>query len=147
MSHSIRILIADNDECFANNLRNFLDQQGGLKVFQVVRDGSGAVSTCEDALPDLVLMDLHLPVLDSINAIQAILAQNERIKILGLSSSSPDPYAVEAVKAGASGCISKNGQDSFESIVKAIRLVINGEVLLDPMLASSILQEFHRLSE
>lgn len=147
MSLPIRLLIADSDISFSQGLRKYLDQQPDLKVVAVVRDGQGAVSSCKETLPDIVLMDLHLPVLDTIRAIQAILEQNERIKILGLSSLPNDRYAVEAIKAGASGCLDKNGRANHNPIANAIRQVANGEVLLNPTLASSILKEFYRFSE
>ena len=92
-------------------------------------------------------MDLRLPVLDSVRAIKAILSQNEHIRILGMSSIQNDRYAVEAVKVGASGCIEKNGDMTYNTVVKAIKQVASGEVLLNPALASGILQEFHRLSK
>ena len=147
MSLQIRVLIADSDINFSEKLRSYLDKQSGIKVISMVRDGQGAVQACREALPDMVLMDLHLPVLDSIRAIQTILAQNERIRILGMSSTPNDRYVVEAIKAGASGCLEKNGEAHCNTIVEAIWQVVNGEVLLSPTLASSILQEFHRLSE
>ena len=146
MNQPLRILIADNDINFARRLKTSLDRQQDMQVVDIVRDGQGAVNTCKEALPDLVLMDLHLPVLDSIKATKSILTQNERIKILGLSAIPNDRYAVEAIKVGASGCVEKNGKTSYDEIIEAIRLVENGEVLLDPKLASSILQEFYRLS-
>lgn len=146
MNQLTRILIADHDINFSRGLTNFLNAQTGLRVINIVRDGQGAVDTCKEALPDLVLMDLHLPVLDSIRAIQSILAQNERIKILGLSTGPNDRYAVEAIKVGASGCLEKNGKAGYEAIIQAIHLIEQGEVLLDPKLASSILQEFDRLA-
>ncbi len=142
----IRLVIADNDSDFSAGLQRFLDNQADIKVVDVVRDGQGAVSRCREAMPDLVLMDLQLPVLDSIRAIQAIMAQNERIKVLTTSAVSNDRYAVEAVKAGAYGCIEKNGKDSYELIANAIRQVTKGEVFLNPALASLILKEFHRLT-
>jgi len=146
MNRSIRILIADPDVKFSKKLQAFLDKHEDFKTVTIVRDGQGAVNTCKDTLPDLVLMDLHLPVLDSIRTIQCILSQNERIRILGISAFANDRYAVEAIKAGARGHIEKNGQDDFESIATAIRQVAAGEVVLNPTLASSIFQEFYKLS-
>ena len=147
MSKPTRILIADHDINFSRSLQDFLDRQEDIKVVQRVRDGQGAVNCCQEALPDLVLMDLHLPVLDSIKAIQSILAQNERIKILTTSSIPNDRYAVEAIKAGAYGYIDKNSGTDHEAIAKAIRQVADSEVFLSPALASSILEEFDRLTE
>jgi DNA-binding NarL/FixJ family response regulator len=147
MDKLIRVLIAHPDSNFSKKLQTFLDKQENIKAIDIVRDGHGAVYSCKEALPDLVLIDLHLPVLDSIKAIQAILAQNERIRIIGVSSIPNDRYAVEAIKAGARGCIERNGKDDFSAIATAIRQVANGEVILNPTLASNILQEFYRMSD
>ncbi len=147
MNKLIRILIADPDTDFSSNLAAYLNKQENIKAINTVRDGQGAVNVCKEALPDLVLMDLHLPVLDSIRAIQAILNQNERIRILGISAIPNDRYAVEAIKAGARGYIERNGKEDLETIVAAIRQVATGEVVLNPALASSILQEFYRLAD
>lgn len=147
MSQPIRILIAHHDINFSQSLQDFLAQQEDIKVVSATRDGQGAVDGCKETLPDLVLMDLRLPVLDSIRAIHAILAQNEQIKILTMSSVPNDKYAVEAIKAGACGYLEKNGDIDFEAVAEAIRQVARGEVLLNPILASSILDEFHRLTE
>ncbi|MBE7468809.1 MAG: hypothetical protein DPW09_02455 [Anaerolineae bacterium] len=147
MDKQIRVLIAHPDKTFAKKLQSFLDKEENIKAIDLVRDGQGAVNLCKTALPDLVLMDLHLPVLDSVRAIQAILAQNERIRILAISSRANDRYAVEAIKAGARGCIERNGKDDFGAIATAIRQVARGEVILNPTLASNILQEFYRMSD
>jgi DNA-binding NarL/FixJ family response regulator len=144
---TIRVLIAAPDINFSRNLQIFLDQQENIQTVAVVRDGPGAVDSCRHLLPDLVLLDLHLPVLDSIRTIQAILIQNEGIKILGVSEISNDRYALEAIKAGARGYIERNGREDFEAIAGAIRQIANGEVVLNPNLASTILQEFYRLAE
>ncbi|MFN8453510.1 MAG: response regulator transcription factor [Anaerolineae bacterium] len=142
MEKLIRVLIADPDTSFSKKLQTYLDQQADIKIVDTVREGQRAVNTCKDTWPDLVLLDLHLPVLDSVRAIQLILKQNERIRILGISSIPNDRYAVEAIKAGAQGYIERNGKDDFEAIASALRQIFNGEVVLNPSLASRILQEF-----
>jgi DNA-binding NarL/FixJ family response regulator len=147
MGKPIRLLIADKDMEFARKLREALHNQADIKVIEIVRDGQGAVNVCKMTLPDLVLMDLRLPVLDSVRAIQAITADNERVKVLAISSIVNDRYAVEAVKAGAWGYIEKNGEADVELIINAIRQVAQGDAWLNPALASSILAEFHRLSD
>jgi DNA-binding NarL/FixJ family response regulator len=142
MSKPIRILIADNDVEFSRGLKNFLSQNADVQIIEIIRDGHGAVAACKDSLPDLIVIDLHLPVLDSIRAIQAILAENEHIKILSVSAVSEDRYAVEAIKAGACGYVEKNGPGSYQEIANAIRQVATGEVVLNSALASHILREF-----
>jgi len=141
----IRILIADNNREFSAQLKTYLNRQDGLKVVFIARDGQGVVELCKEILPDLVVIDLHLPVLDSVHTIKSITAQNDHIKILGISDVPNDRYAVEAVKAGASGYIKKdgsNGNGSYKEIAGAIRQVFAGEVVLDSSLASDILKEF-----
>ena len=147
MSKPIRILVADKNADFSRKLCGVLDDVIDIKIVGVVRDGPGAVSGCRMTLPDLVIMDLHLPVLDSIKVIQAIVAENERINILVTSTVINDRYAVEAIKAGASGYIELNGEVNHTAIIDAIRQVAQGELLLNSVLAASILDEFHRLTE
>jgi len=142
MSKPIRIIIADNDQEFSKHLKNFLDQQEDLQVIDLIRDGHGTVSACRDSLPDLVVIDLHLPVLDSVRTIQSILVQNEHVKILTISALPNDRYAVEAIKVGAHGFVEKNGANSLAEIESAIRQVALGEVVLNSALASRILHEF-----
>lgn len=144
MDKLIRVVIADSDTSFSKRLQTYLDQQADIKIIDTVREGQSAVNSCKDAWPDLLLLDLHLPVLDSVRAIQLILNQNERVRILGISNIPNDRYAVEAIKAGAQGYIERNGSDDFESIASAIRQIAVGEVILNPTLATSILQEFNK---
>lgn len=144
MSQPIRIIIADSDVNFSKSLNEFLDQQHDMKVVDIVRDGQGAIDSCKEAMPDLVLMDLRLPVLDSIKTIQYIVAHNERIRVLTTSAIPDDRYALEAVKAGACGYVEKGVGN--EAMVKTIRQVASGDVSLNPALAASILEEFHRLA-
>lgn len=142
MNKPIRVLIADNNQQFSQQLQSFLDQEEGITVVHIVRDGQGAVDACKETRPDLVVIDLHLPVLDSVNTIRTIIAQNEYVKVLSVSDVANDRYAVEAVKAGASGYVKKNGPASYDEIANAVRQIIQGEVVIDPALASSILKEF-----
>lgn len=142
MDKILRVLIADNNLEFLEQFQAFLEQQGGITVVSTVRDGHGAVTACREIMPDLAVIDLHLPVLDSIRAIKSIIAENENIRILGISAVVNDRYAIEAVKAGALGYVKKNGADSFNQIAYAIRQMASGEVIIDPDLAASILQEF-----
>lgn len=142
MNKILRVLIADNNLEFLEQFQAYLEQQGDMAVVSVVRDGHGAVAACREIMPDLVVIDLHLPVLDSVRAIKSIITENENIKILGISAVTNDRYAIEAVKAGALGYVKKNGSDSFNQIAHAIRQLASGEVIIDPGLAASILQEF-----
>jgi DNA-binding NarL/FixJ family response regulator len=143
MNQSIRILIADNDLNFVKGLQYALEQQADLQVVDIEHDGQGVVNSCREWLPDVVLLDLHLPVLDSVKTIQRLVAQNEDLRILTMSALANDRYALEAVKAGACGYIEKTSP--FELMANTIRQVAGGDVCVNPALAASILEEFHRL--
>jgi DNA-binding NarL/FixJ family response regulator len=146
MNQPLRILIADSDIDFAKRIKKSLDRQPDIQVVDIVRDGQGAVNRCREVQPDLVLMDLHLPVLDSVKAIQHIIAKNQRIRVLTTSTTPNDRYAIEAIKAGASGYIEKSNGLDDNKMARTIRQVAEGEVTLNPALAALILNEFHRLT-
>lgn len=144
MSKPIRVLVADYNPESAAHLSEFLNQQAGICVVSTVRDGQGVLHQCTETLPDVVVIDLHLPglELDSVKTIKAGNLQNRNIKFLAISGQADDRYAVEAVKAGATGYVSVNKPAGYAGIVSAIHQIANGEVVLDSMLASHILQEF-----
>ncbi|GAB4464535.1 MAG: hypothetical protein Kow0031_41920 [Anaerolineae bacterium] len=144
MHKILRVLIADNNLEYLEQFQAYLERQQDITVVSTVRDGHGAVKACREIMPDLAVIDLHLPVLDSVRAIKSIIAENEHIRILGISAVANDRYALEAVKAGALGYVKKNGPAGFGQITQAIRQLASGEVIIDPNLAASILQEFSR---
>ena len=127
MSKPIRILIADNDLEFSESLKAFLDKQDDTKVISIVRDGQGTVNACEEALPDVVLIDLHLPVLDSIKTIQSIVSRNEHIKVLSVSAIPNDRYAIEAVKE--TGNYLGEGISNILRALDPPAIVIGGRIL------------------
>ena len=138
----VRIVIADHQQEYLEQLQPFLEAQGDIKVVRVARDGQGAIEACQETLPDLILLELHLPVLDGVKTTKSIIERFEQIRVLGTSAIANDRYAVEAVKAGASGYVKKNGPASFQAIASAIRQIAAGEVVVDADLAAHILQEF-----
>ena len=138
----VRIVIADHQQEYLEQLQPFLEAQGDIRVVRVARDGQGAIEACQETLPDLILIELHLPVLDGVKATKNIVEKFRQIRVLGTSAIPNDRYAVEAVKAGASGYVKKNGPASFQEIAGAIRQIAAGEVVLDAVLAAHILQEF-----
>jgi DNA-binding NarL/FixJ family response regulator len=142
MNRPIRILIADSDVVFAYSLKRLVEQDSDMQVVAVVRDGEGVIKSCPETQPDVVVMDLHLPVVDSVKTIQRIVDWNEQIKILTTSAVVNDRYAVEAVKMGAGGYVDKTCDDVM---VKTIRQIAAGEVAVNPALAASILEEFHKI--
>ena len=141
MEQKVKILYVEDDPSSEILVRRVLESEG----FQVVTtsDGLSAIEMAKNELPDIILMDLHLPVLDSIKAIRTILDQNDRIRILCFSSIPNDRYAIEAIKAGARAYLLKDA-DSDE-LLRAIRAVAAGEALLDPGIALKMIEEFRRL--
>jgi DNA-binding NarL/FixJ family response regulator len=141
MNKAIRVLIADNNLDYAKPLEQYLNEQGDFLVVGAVRDGEGVLQAYKESLPDVVLIDLHLPVLDSIRTIKALVADYDGAHILGVSDLANDRYAVEAVKAGAQGYIKKDNKN-YAELAGAARQIMAGEVVLTSTLATHILQEF-----
>lgn len=144
MSQIIRVLVAEHNLEVSRCLSDFLNRQSGICVVSTVRDGQGVLHQCRETLPDVAVIDLHLPVLglDSVKTIKAVVLQNQNIRVLAISRQADDRYAIEAVKAGATGYVTVHETSGFAELVSAVRQVANGEVVLNSALAAHILQEF-----
>ncbi len=108
-------------------------------------DGVEAVKKAAELAPDIVLMDINMPVMDGVRASRLITAQDQRVGIIILTMYREDEYVFEAIKAGARGYVVKDAR--AREVLKAIRAVHLGEALIDPATATKLLEEFRRLAE
>ena len=144
MGKPIRIVIADEDYQFVSGLAERIQRHPEIQVVGTASDGPGAAEVCADTLPDVVVVDLQLPVVDGVKTTQAILAINAQTGVLAISAVDADDYALQAIKIGARGHVCQS--DSIETIVKAIHNIHEGDVYLPSELASLVLNEFDQLS-
>ncbi|WP_066174152.1 response regulator [Bacillus marinisedimentorum] len=133
----IKVLIADDHHVVRRGLGFFLKTQKDIEVIGEAVDGREAVDKALELKPDIVLMDLSMPVMDGAQAAGEIKEKNAGIKILILSSYSDQDHVIPAIKAGASGYQLKDVQP--DELAAAIRAVVNGESHLHPKVTAHVM--------
>jgi len=131
-----RVLLADDHLVVLQGLRRILDRPE-FEVVGAVRDGRALVEAAAKLKPNVIIADISMPTLNGIEAMRQIRKQNPKAKVIFLSMHPEAIYAVEAMKAGASGYLVKSADD--EELIAAIEKVLDGEVYLTPSLAKSVL--------
>jgi DNA-binding NarL/FixJ family response regulator len=132
MTAPIRVLVCDDQMLVRTGLVTIIDAQPDLEVAGECGDGQAAVDLAERLRPDVVLMDVRMPVLDGIEATRRIAGAtvNDPVKVLVLTTFNLDRYVYEALRAGASGFLLKDAPPS--QLLQGIRTVATGAALLDP---------------
>ena len=141
---SIRILIADDHPIMRQGLATVLDQEEDLKVVGQASNGVEAVSEASRLHPDVILMDLQMPVMDGVEAIQQIKQEDPDVGIIILTTYDTDENIFRGVEAGARAYLLKDTPP--QEVLKAIRAVHQGESLIQPSVASRLLDRFAQLS-
>jgi DNA-binding NarL/FixJ family response regulator len=141
----IRLLLADDHRLFRQGLRQICEVVGEFEVVGEAENGQEAVDLARQLQPDLVLMDINMPVLDGVQATSAITERSPSVRVIILTMYRQDRYVFEAIKAGARGYLLKDVDE--QDLVDAVRAVHRGEALIEPGLATRVLDEFRRLSQ
>jgi DNA-binding NarL/FixJ family response regulator len=135
----IRVLIADDHSVVRQGLRMFLGSDPELEIIGEARDGAEALSMAYQLRPDVVLMDLLMPVMDGVKATAAIRREAPEIEVVALTSVLEDNSVVEAVRAGAIGYLLKDTE--AHELRRAIKAAAAGQVQLSPQAATRLLRE------
>jgi DNA-binding NarL/FixJ family response regulator len=141
----IRVLIVDDHAVVRRGLRGFLELLDDLEVVGEAENGREAVAAVEAFAPDVVLMDLVMPELDGIGAIEAIRASGAETEIVALTSFIEEDKVTAALEAGATGYLLKDAD--ADEVVAAIRAAHAGEVHLDPAVARLLAQRLRTRRE
>jgi DNA-binding NarL/FixJ family response regulator len=136
------VLIADDQALIRVGLRKILEFEPDLEVAGEAADGAEAVRRTAQLRPDVVLMDIRMPVLDGIEATARITAADPATRVLILTTFGLDGYVYAALRAGASGFLLKDAPP--EEIAGAVRIVARGEALLAPAVTRVVIEEFAR---
>ncbi len=136
---ALRIVIADDQGIVLGGLRMILEA-AGMDVVGEAADGKAAIELTSRLKPDVVLMDIRMPVLDGIEATRRLVRDQPAIKILVLTTYGADEYVYEALRAGAAGFLLK--MDSPSRLVDAVRLVAAGEALLAPEITRRLIDRY-----
>jgi DNA-binding NarL/FixJ family response regulator/tRNA A-37 threonylcarbamoyl transferase component Bud32 len=132
----VRVLVVDDFQRWRDSVRSDLARDPTIVVVGEAGDGAEAVDRARETLPDVVLMDLNMPVMNGIQATKAIRRDDPRTQILMVSAFDEQKDVIEAVKAGAIGYVLKSADTDF---VEAVHRVRRGEVLFTPILARDVL--------
>jgi DNA-binding NarL/FixJ family response regulator len=133
------LLLADDHWVVREGLRMYLSRDPGFEIVGEADNGATAVELARDRRPDVVLMDLAMPVMDGVAAIQAIRAEAPGVEVVALTSVLDEELVVVAVKAGAIGYLHKDARG--EELKDAIRAAAAGRVHLSPQAAARLLRE------
>jgi len=138
----IRICIADDHVLFRDGLVSLINQQPDMEVVGVAGDGLEILALVRDIMPDLILMDISMPISDGIEGTRLIREFNSNIIILMLTAQDNDEKLIETVRAGANGYMVKN--TSSDGLLRALRGALSGEVPLPRHLTAGLLKEFNK---
>ena len=141
----IRVLVVDDHAILRDGIRALLALHDDIEVVGEATEGRDAIDKVCQFLPDVVLMDIAMPLMDGIEATRRIHKENPKVKVLILTQHDNREYMLSSVKAGADGCISKRAVAS--ELVSAIRVVHQGDSYLYPSVATVVLKDYLQQSE
>ena len=136
----IRVLLVDDQPLVRAGLRTLLEDESDIEVVGEAADGDEAVALVGALTPDVVLMDIRMPVVDGIEATKRITAQGSVARIVILTTFDLDEYVFSALRAGASGFMLKDA--TAEEIVRSIRVARSGDALLAPSVTRRLIERF-----
>lgn len=136
----IRVLIADDQALVRAGFRVLIDSASDLEVVGEAADGGEAVALCRQLHPDVVLMDIRMPVLDGLAATREVTGSAGGPRVIILTTFDLDEYVFEALRSGASGFLLKDTEP--EELLQAVRVVAEGDALLAPRITRRLIEEF-----
>ena len=136
----IRVLIADDHPIVRDGLRKLLSLEEDFEIVGEASDGCEVLDKVQELDPDVLLLDLRMPNLDGLSALQALQQTNKRTRVIVLTASEDKNEFVQAMKLGCSGIVLK--QTAPELIVKSIRKVHGGEIWLDSHTTAAVMRQF-----
>lgn len=141
----IRVMIADDHRLFRVGLRQVCETLGGFQIVGEAEHGRQAVELAQHVQPDVILMDINMPILDGVEATRLITEVVPTARVIMLTIHRQDRHVFDAIKAGARGYLLKDVDE--RDLIDAIRAVHQGAALINGELATQVLDEFRRLSQ
>lgn len=141
----IKLLLVDDQTMFRDGMRVLLKSQPDFEVVGEACNGEEALKYSEQLHPDVILMDLRMPVMDGAAATRQLHTSHPEIRVIALTTFDEDAVVFEALRAGAIGYLLKDA--STEKLYEAIRAAARGESVLQPSVAARLVAQFSRLSE
>ncbi len=142
---AIRVLLVDDQALFREGLSTILSLQADLEVVGEAANGQEALAAAAAHQPDVILMDLNMPVLDGVAATRRLKESGAAARVIVLTTFDNDETVFDGLRAGAVGYLLKDV--SSAKLIEAIRAAARGESFLQPSIAAKVLAEFNRLEE
>jgi DNA-binding NarL/FixJ family response regulator len=141
----IRVVVADDQALVRAGFRMILKAEPGIEVVGEAGDGAEAVTRARELAPDVVLMDIRMPLVDGIEATRRVVMDEASPRVLVLTTFDLDEYVFGALRAGASGFLLKDAPQ--DQLVSAIRVIATGGSLFAPSVTRRLIEEFARRAE
>lgn len=141
----IRVIIADDQKILREGLKTIINMEKDIEVCSLAENGQEAYDMSLKYKPDVVLMDIKMPLLNGVEATKKIKSRIPTIKIIVLTTFNDDEYIFDALKFGASGYLLK--ETTPEGIIEAIRTVHHGGALIQPDVAVKVLDKFSQMAK
>jgi DNA-binding NarL/FixJ family response regulator len=139
----LKLLLADDHTMFRDGLQNLFEQQPGMQVVGQAQDGVVAAKLAFELKPDVVLMDLTMPVLNGIEATRRIREESPTVRVLILSMHADLRFVTESLRAGAAGYLLKDS--GFKQLVQAIRQAMTGQLVLSEKISDVLARDYVRV--
>ncbi|MBL0385883.1 response regulator transcription factor [Tumebacillus sp. ITR2] len=136
----IRVLLCDDHTILRDGLRNLLEGESDLHVVGEASDGQQAIDAVQELQPDVILMDINMPGMGGVEAVEKLTAEHPNIRILILTMYNHDEYLFRTIRAGAKGYLLKDSPVS--EVVEAIRKVMSGGSVLNPSLTDKLMASY-----
>lgn len=140
---TVRVLVVDDEPLVRMGVRVVLERQDGIEVVGEAGDGAAAVRMAAELRPDVVLMDLRMPILDGIEATRRMVASPHPPRVVVLTTFDVDEQVYAALKSGASGFLTKDTPP--ERLADAVRQAASGDTLLAPGITRRLVEAYTRL--
>ncbi len=141
----MKVIICDDQDIVRDGLELLLKLERDIEIVGIASDGAEAVELTGQKKPDLVLMDLKMPVMNGVDATREIKAKYPGVKVLVLTTYGTDEWVFDAIRAGASGYLLKDAPR--EGVLSAIRGTIEGKTYVDPSVAGKLLSQVTGLNK
>jgi DNA-binding NarL/FixJ family response regulator len=140
----IKVMLVDDQQLIRQGIRVLLEQEPDIEVTAEAANGFEALDLCRDDLPDVVLMDVQMPLMDGVECTRQLTESYQEIGVIILTTFDDDDYVFEGLRAGARGYLLKDV--SSADLAAAVRTVAAGGALIQPSISRRVISEFTRLS-
>ena len=141
----VRIVLADDHSLFREGLKRILNMEPGFRVVAECGDGKSVLDLCRELKPDVVLLDINMPVASGVEATEALFKDMPEMKVIILSIHDDESYVFETLRKGASGYLLKDMET--ETLIEAIRTVLAGNAYIHPRVTGKLINQIRRMSE